>query len=72
MGVLYLLALLFVIPNVATFMDVNNNDSETIHLIVSTFQSALPYRGALAFTILIILNIHFAGASSITATSRIG
>lgn len=71
-GFIYLLALLFVIPNVTTFMDQNSNDNTSLNLAVATFKLALPHRGALAFTILLIINTYFAGASSVTATSRIG
>jgi len=71
-GFIYLLGLLFVIPNVSTFMNANSGDDQPINLAVATFELALPHRGALALTILIILNIYFAGTSSVTATSRIG
>jgi hypothetical protein len=67
-----LLALLFVIPNVTTFMDANSGDNGSLNLAIAAFQLALPHRGALALTILIILNLYFAGTSSVTATSRIG
>jgi hypothetical protein len=55
-----------------TFMDANSGDNGSLNLAIATFQLALPHRGALALTILIILNIYFAGTSSVTATSRIG
>ncbi|CAF1410935.1 unnamed protein product [Adineta steineri] len=71
-GVVYLLALLFVIPDVTTFMKANSNDAEPINLVVAVFQSVLPHRAALALTILLIVNLHFAGTSSMTVTSRIG
>ncbi|CAF0731763.1 unnamed protein product [Adineta steineri] len=71
-GVVYLLALLFVIPDVTTFMKANSNDAEPINLVVAVFQSVLPHRAALALTILLIINLHFAGTSSMTVTSRIG
>ncbi|CAF0949281.1 unnamed protein product [Adineta steineri] len=72
-GIVYLLALLFVIPDVTTFMSANSGDNETINLAVAVFQSVLPHEGgALALTILLIVNLHFAGTSSMTVTSRIG
>ncbi|CAF1286629.1 unnamed protein product [Rotaria sordida] len=71
-GIIYLLALLFVIPNVSTFMEAHNGDNKTISLTVAVYQSVLPHQGALALTILLILNLYFAGMSSITVTSRIG
>ncbi len=71
-GFIYLLGLLFVIPDVSTFMNANSGDDQPINLAVATFESALPHRVALTLTILLIINIYFAGMSSITATSRIG
>ncbi|CAF0983888.1 unnamed protein product [Rotaria sp. Silwood1] len=53
-------------------MDAHSGDNQTISLIVATFQSTLPHQGALALTILLIINLYFAGMSSITVTSRIG
>ncbi|CAF2837262.1 unnamed protein product [Rotaria sp. Silwood2] len=53
-------------------MEATSGDNETINLTIITFQSTLPHRGALALTILLILNLYFAGMSSITVTSRIG
>ncbi|UJR16304.1 hypothetical protein I4U23_003210 [Adineta vaga] len=71
-GVIYLLALLFAIPNVEAFIDSHSDDNETMSLVVSTYQLAAAGRGAMALTILLILNLYFAGMSSITVTSRIG
>ncbi len=71
-GIIYLLALLFVIPDMNTFMDAYNGGNETINLAVATFQSALPHQGAVALIILLIINVYFAGMSSLTVTSRIG
>ena len=71
-GTVYLLALLFAIPNVATFMEANNNNNESINLAVAVYQLAVPHRGALALTILLVLNLHFGGMSGMTVTSRIG
>jgi predicted RND superfamily exporter protein len=71
-GFIYLLALLFAIPNVNSFMDSNNGDNATINLAVSIFQSVLPHQGAVALVILLIINVYFVGMSSITVTSRIG
>ena len=70
-GFIYLLALLFAIPNVNSFMDSNNGDNATINLAVSIFQSVLPHQGAVALVILLIINVYFADMSSITITSRI-
>ncbi len=53
-------------------MDANSGDNGSLNLAIAAFQLALPHRGALALTILIILNLYFAGTSSVTATSRIG
>jgi amino acid transporter len=73
-GFIYLLALLFVIPDMNTFMEVNSNSSnnEQLNLAVATFELALPHRGALALTIILLINLYFAGMSSTTVTSRIG
>ncbi len=71
-GIAYLLALLFAIPNVALFVENNSGENEAINLAVATYQLAVPQRGALALTILLLLNLYFAGMSSITVTSRIG
>lgn len=72
LGFLYLLALLFVIPNTSEFMTVQDNDSDTINLTTKTFQLVLPHPAALAFTIFIISNLYLSGISSVTVTSRIG
>jgi hypothetical protein len=53
-------------------MDNISADNETINLSVATYQLALPHSGAMALTILLILNLYFAGISSVTVTSRIG
>ncbi|CAF3583297.1 unnamed protein product [Rotaria sp. Silwood1] len=71
-GAAYLLALLFAIPNMASFMENNNGDHSAVNLAVATYQLAVPHRGALALTILLVLNVYSAGMSSITVTSRIG
>jgi amino acid transporter len=71
-GFIYVLALLFAIPDIPTFVENNSGDNETINLAVATYQLAVPARGAMALTILLILNVYFAGMSSITVTSRIG
>jgi len=55
-----------------TFMDAYNGGNETINLAVATFQSALPHQGAVALISLLIINVYFAGMSSLTVTSRIG
>ncbi|CAF3610081.1 unnamed protein product [Rotaria sp. Silwood1] len=68
----YLLALLFAIPDVSSFVDNNSGDNSTQNLAVATYQLAVPQKGALALTILLILNLYFAGMSSLTVTSRIG
>ncbi|CAF0955812.1 unnamed protein product [Rotaria sordida] len=71
-GFAYLLALLFAIPNVSSFVENNSGDNSTQNLAVAAFQLAVPHQGALALTILLILNLYFAGMSSLTVTSRIG
>ena len=71
-GIVYLLALLFAIPNVATFIEERSKDNDMINLAVATYQLAVPHRGALALTILLVLNLHFGGMSGMTVTSRIG
>ncbi|CAF2734993.1 unnamed protein product [Rotaria sp. Silwood2] len=53
-------------------MDANSGDKKNVSLIVATYKSALPHQGALALTILLLINLYFAGMSSITVTSRIG
>jgi len=70
-GFIYVLALLFAIPDVDTFINSPTNN-ESINLAVATYQLAVPQNGAMALTILLILNVYFAGMSSITVTSRIG
>ena len=71
-GFIYLLALLFAIPNVETFVENNSGDNASTNLAVATYQLAVPSRGAMALTILLIINLYFAGMSSVTVTSRIG
>ncbi|CAF2720224.1 unnamed protein product [Rotaria sp. Silwood2] len=71
-GTTYLLALLFVIPDVASFVNNNNSDNTTLNLVVATYQVAVPHQNALGLIILLLLNIYFAGLSSLTASSRIG
>ena len=71
-GVIYLLALLFAIPDVGEFMNNFSGENETTSLVVATYQQAVPGSGAMALTILLIINLYFAGISSITVTSRIG
>ncbi|CAF1350281.1 unnamed protein product, partial [Rotaria sp. Silwood1] len=71
-GFAYLLALLFAIPDVGSFIDSNSGDNSTQNLAVATYQLAVPHKGALALTILLIINLYFAGMSSLTVTSRIG
>jgi hypothetical protein len=68
MGFIYVLALLFAIPDVNAFM----NNTQAVNLAVATYQLAVPQRGAMALTILLIINLYFAGMSSLTVTSRIG
>jgi hypothetical protein len=48
------------------------NNTEAGNLAVATYQLAVPQRGAMALTILLIINLYFAGMSSLTVTSRIG
>ncbi|CAF1209793.1 unnamed protein product [Adineta ricciae] len=69
-GFVYLLALLFAIPNVTNFMEVNNYDE--MNLSIAVYRLAVPHKGALALTILLIINLHFGGMSGMTVTSRIG
>ena len=71
-GTAYLLALLFAIPNVASLIENNSGTNGTEDLAVATYRLALPLQGAFALTILLIINMYFAGMSAITATSRIG
>ncbi|CAF1229978.1 unnamed protein product [Rotaria sp. Silwood1] len=71
-GTVYLLALLFAIPNVTSFVENNSGINGTEDLAVATYRLAVPLRGALALTILLIINMYFAGMSAITTTSRIG
>lgn len=71
-GFLYLLALLFAIPNVESFVNFNNGNNDTSDFVVATYRLAVPHRGAMALTILLVLNIYFGGISSLTVTSRIG
>ena len=71
-GAIYLLALLFTIPNVTEFMNLNRSSNQTINLAVANFTYSISNRGVLALTILLIINVYFGGASSLTVTSRIG
>lgn len=71
-GFVYLLALLFAIPDVEAFMTNNSTDTGTVNLAVATYQLATPKSAAMALTVLLILNLYFAGMSSLTVTSRIG
>lgn len=71
-GILYLLALLFAIPNVGAFVEGNSGENATVNFAVATYQLAVPPAGAMALTVLLIINVYFAGMSSLTVTSRIG
>ena len=71
-GVLYLLALLFAIPDVAKFMTDNNNQTETMNLVARIFENILSRNGAVALTVILIINVHLSGATSMTVASRIG
>ncbi|CAF0751173.1 unnamed protein product [Adineta steineri] len=54
-------------------MKAHGGADETLNLAIAVFQSVLPHEGgALALTILLIINLHFAGTPSMTVTSRIG
>ncbi len=70
-GFIYLLGLLFAIPNIDSFLKKYNTNDESINLAVATYELAAPHRVAMALTTLVILNVYFAGISSITVTSRI-
>lgn len=56
----------------AAFVESNTGDSATESLAIATYRLALPYPGALAISIILIINIYFAGMSSVTVTTRIG
>ena len=71
-GFIYLLALLFAIPDVSAFVSSSTESDDPINLAAATYRLAVPQRGALALTILLIVNLYFAGMSSLTVTSRIG
>lgn len=70
-GIIYLLALLFSIPNVATFVENSYLNGTIPNLAIATYQLAVPSPGPLAMSILVIINMYFAGISSITGTSRV-
>lgn len=53
-------------------MENNTGDNATESLAIATYRLALPYPGALAISIILIINIYFAGMSSVTVTTRIG
>ncbi|CAF0821571.1 unnamed protein product [Didymodactylos carnosus] len=68
-GFIYLFTLLFAItPSVKYFVEHSYNEN----LAVQVYELSVPKLGALALTVLLLINIYFAGASSITVTSRIG
>ncbi|CAF2036296.1 unnamed protein product [Rotaria magnacalcarata] len=71
-GFVYLLALLFSIPDINNFIMNNSGDNSTQSFTTDAYQAAVPYAGALALTILLIINLYFAGMSSLTVTTRIG
>ncbi|UJR27558.1 hypothetical protein I4U23_008840 [Adineta vaga] len=71
-GAIYLLALLFAIPNVETFMKRYGEKSDTMNLAVIVYQTVVPGYGALVLTILLIMNLYVGGMASVTVTSRIG
>lgn len=71
LGAAYLFALLFAIPDVASLIQNNGNDNNTLSLIAATFQASTSYAGALGLTILLLINIYVTGVSSLTASSRI-
>lgn len=68
-GWVYILGLLFSAPTVDVVLGPNLTGN-----IVSLYQLAAPggNSGALALTILLIINLYFAGGSSVTVTTRIG
>ncbi|CAF1427741.1 unnamed protein product [Rotaria magnacalcarata] len=70
-GATYLLALLFSIPNVRSFVESNQHSGGELSLAIATYQLAVPSPGPLLLTILLLVNLYFAGMSSLTATSRI-
>lgn len=53
-------------------MDNNSGDDSIGNFAVAAYHNALPHAGALGLTILLIINLYFAGMSSLTVTSRIG
>ncbi|CAF4125640.1 unnamed protein product [Adineta steineri] len=70
-GFIYLLALLFAIPNVDKFLKDNKENDDSMNLIIATYQGVIPNRIATMLTTLLVLNLYFGGISSITVTSRI-
>jgi amino acid transporter len=56
----------------ASLIENKSGTNGTEDLAVATYRLALPLQGAFALTILLIINMYFAGMSAITATSRIG
>ncbi|CAF1031970.1 unnamed protein product [Adineta steineri] len=74
-GFIYLLAVLFTIPNVAQFVKDNeeneNENGDTLDDTVATFKLALSYHGTLILTILLLISFYFAGVASITTTTRL-
>ena len=66
MGIVYILGLLFATPSVEEIM---NGDSDAA--IVNLYAYAAGNKGGLFLTSLLIINLFFAGMSSVTVTSRI-
>ena len=74
-GLVYILGLLFACDNQIEKYYTGQSDYAVVNLFVSVFtDSNGEYRkiGAIAMTALLIVNIFFAGFSSMTVTSRIG
>ncbi len=65
-GLIYIIGLLFATPDPDTIL---NGDSESA--IVNVYALSVGTTGALGLTSLLIINLFFAGSSSITVTSRI-
>jgi hypothetical protein len=57
---------------VASFVESHSGGNASLNLAVSTYELAVPPAGAMGLTILLIINVYFAGMSSLTVTSRIG
>jgi amino acid transporter len=70
-GIIYLLTLLFALPDVTQFMTDQSEKRKTVNLAIIVFNEFISYGAALTLAILLLVNVHLAGFASVTVASRI-